>query len=180
MTLLTLHAEFTLPLAHAPDAQFVLTSDATIRWIGEPVAKVITGDLALRPRVRILADEQLTGAALDGVQTRLDLWLRTYVERLLGPTGDELSCERCFDLIDVGYKWLLGWALRHRLIVLMIAVSTFFGSIKLAGTVGGEFVAPEDRGQFKLTPATPWLDSSTSAALIRRSNLSSGPMAAPA
>jgi anti-sigma factor RsiW len=22
------------------------------------------------------------------------------VERMLGPTGDELSCERCFDLID--------------------------------------------------------------------------------
>src|SRR5271169_3639306 len=72
-------------LAHAPDAQFVLTSDATIRWIGEPVAKIIGGDVVLRPRVRILADEQLTGAALDAVQTRLDLWLRTYVERLLGP-----------------------------------------------------------------------------------------------
>ena len=72
-------------LAHAPDAQFVLTSDATIRWIGEPVAKIIAGDVVLRPRVRILADEQLTGAALEAVQTRLDLWLRTHVERLLGP-----------------------------------------------------------------------------------------------
>jgi ATP-dependent RNA helicase SUPV3L1/SUV3 len=72
-------------LAHAPDAQFVLTSDATIRWIGEPVAKVAAGDLALRPRVRILADEHLTGAPLEAVQTRLDLWLRTHVERLLGP-----------------------------------------------------------------------------------------------
>ncbi len=72
-------------LAHAPDAQFVLTSDATIRWIGEPVAKIIGGDVVLRPRVRILADEQLTGAALEAVQTRLDLWLRTHVERLLGP-----------------------------------------------------------------------------------------------
>ena len=72
-------------LAHAPDAQFVLTSDATIRWIGEPVAKVIAGDVVLRPRLRILADEQLTGAALEAVQNRLDLWLRTHVERLLGP-----------------------------------------------------------------------------------------------
>ena len=72
-------------LAHAPDAQFVLTSDATIRWIGEPVAKVIAGDIVLRPRLRILADEQLTGAALEAVQNRLDLWLRTHVERLLGP-----------------------------------------------------------------------------------------------
>jgi ATP-dependent RNA helicase SUPV3L1/SUV3 len=72
-------------LAHAPEAQFVLTSDATIRWIGDPVAKIIAGDVVLRPRVRILADEQLTGAALEAVQTRLDLWLRTHVERLLGP-----------------------------------------------------------------------------------------------
>jgi ATP-dependent RNA helicase SUPV3L1/SUV3 len=72
-------------LAHAPDAQFVLTSDATIRWLGEPVAKVIGGDVVLRPRLRVLADEQLTGAALEAVQNRLDLWLRTHVERLLGP-----------------------------------------------------------------------------------------------
>jgi ATP-dependent RNA helicase SUPV3L1/SUV3 len=72
-------------LAHAPDAQFVLTSDATIRWLGEPVAKVIGGDVVLRPRLRILADEQLTGGVLDAVQNRLDLWLRTHVERLLGP-----------------------------------------------------------------------------------------------
>jgi ATP-dependent RNA helicase SUPV3L1/SUV3 len=72
-------------LAHAPDSQFVLTSDATIRWIGEPVAKVLSGDVVLRPRVRILADEQLTGAALEAVQTRLDLWTRTHIERLLAP-----------------------------------------------------------------------------------------------
>jgi ATP-dependent RNA helicase SUPV3L1/SUV3 len=72
-------------LAHAPDSQFVLTSDATIRWIGEPVAKVLPGDAVLRPRVRILADEQLTGAALEAAQTRLDLWLRTHIERLLAP-----------------------------------------------------------------------------------------------
>jgi hydrophobe/amphiphile efflux-1 (HAE1) family protein len=62
---------------------------------------------------------------------------------------------RFFDLIDVGYKWLLSWALRNRLIVLAIALATFFGSIKLAGAVGGEFVAPEDRGQFSLTLEFP-------------------------
>ena len=72
-------------LAHAPDAQFVLTSDATIRWQGEPVAKIIAGDIVLRPRVKILADEHLTGTALEAVQTRLDLWTRTHIERLLGP-----------------------------------------------------------------------------------------------
>jgi len=72
-------------LAHAPDSQFVLTSDATIRWIGEPVAKILAGDTVLRPRVRILADEQLTGAPLEAAQIRLDLWTRTHIERLLAP-----------------------------------------------------------------------------------------------
>jgi len=31
------------------------------------------------------ADEQLTGAPREAVQTRLDLWLKTHIERLLGP-----------------------------------------------------------------------------------------------
>jgi len=35
--------------------------------------------------VRILADEQLNGAALEAVQTRIDLWTRTHIERLLAP-----------------------------------------------------------------------------------------------
>src|SRR5207247_5352558 len=30
-------------------------------------------------------DEQLTGASRDSVQIRLDLWLKTHIERLLGP-----------------------------------------------------------------------------------------------
>ncbi|HMF29259.1 MAG TPA: helicase-related protein, partial [Candidatus Cybelea sp.] len=64
-------------LAHAPDSQFVLASDGTIRWIGDAVAKLTAGDNLLRPRVRILADEQLTGAAHEAVQTRLDLWAHT-------------------------------------------------------------------------------------------------------
>ena len=49
-----------------------------------PVGKLIAGDDVLRPRVRIIADEQLTGASREAVQTRLDLWLKTHIERLLG------------------------------------------------------------------------------------------------
>src|SRR5215471_14841343 len=72
-------------IAHAPDSQFLLASDGTIRWIGEAVAKLAAGDNVLRPRVRILSDEHLSGAMLESVQTRLDLWTRTHVERLLSP-----------------------------------------------------------------------------------------------
>ena len=66
-------------------ANFVLASDGTLRWTGAPVGKLIAGDDVLRPRLRVIADEQLTGASRDAVQTRLDLWLKTHIERLLGP-----------------------------------------------------------------------------------------------
>ncbi len=56
-----------------------------------------------------------------------------------------------FDKIDAGYRWLLHWAVNHRLVVVAIAVAALYGSVKLAAAVGGEFMAPEDRGQFIMT-----------------------------
>jgi ATP-dependent RNA helicase SUPV3L1/SUV3 len=72
-------------LGQAPDEQFVLASDNHIRWTGDVVAVLIAGEETLRPRVRILADDQLTGAARDAVQARLDLWISAHVQKLLGP-----------------------------------------------------------------------------------------------
>jgi ATP-dependent RNA helicase SUPV3L1/SUV3 len=72
-------------LGAAPDEQFVLTSDGTIRWTGDAVARLSAADEALTPRVRIISDERLTGAPRDKVQARLDLWLKTHIEKLLGP-----------------------------------------------------------------------------------------------
>jgi ATP-dependent RNA helicase SUPV3L1/SUV3 len=72
-------------LSKAPDDQFVLASDGTLRWTGDAVAKLVAADNVLSPRIRIIADERLTGASRDAVQTRLDLWLKTHMERLLGP-----------------------------------------------------------------------------------------------
>ncbi|GKQ56089.1 helicase-related protein [Bradyrhizobium sp. Ce-3] len=72
-------------LGAAPDEQFVLTSDGTIRWTGDAVAKLVAADAALHPRLRIISDERLTGASREAVQTRLDLWLKTHIEKLLGP-----------------------------------------------------------------------------------------------
>jgi ATP-dependent RNA helicase SUPV3L1/SUV3 len=69
----------------APDEHFVLAGDGAIRWMGEAVGKLIAGDEVLRPRVRIVADEHLTGASRDAVQARLDLWVKTHLEKLLGP-----------------------------------------------------------------------------------------------
>ncbi len=80
-------------LAAAPDDQFVLASDGTIRWTGDAVAKLVAADEVLHPRVRIVADDRLAGAARDGVQARLDLWLKTHIEKLLGPLFELAKAE---------------------------------------------------------------------------------------
>ena len=72
-------------LSQAPNDQLVLAGDGAVRWHGELVGKLIAGDDTLRPRLRIIADEHLTGPARELVQTRLDLWLKTHIEKLLAP-----------------------------------------------------------------------------------------------
>ncbi|MFL5062810.1 MAG: helicase-related protein [Xanthobacteraceae bacterium] len=104
-------------LAHAADDQFVLASDGTIRWVGEPVGKLVAGDDMLAPRMRIIADEQLTGASREAVQSRLDLWLKAHIEKLLGPL---LTLSRAEDVTGiargVAFQLLesLGVIERHR------------------------------------------------------------------
>jgi ATP-dependent RNA helicase SUPV3L1/SUV3 len=68
----------------AVDDAFALANDGTIRWLGEPVGKIAAGATVLSPTVRLLADEQLTGAALDKVKQRLELWVAQHVKKLLG------------------------------------------------------------------------------------------------
>ena len=72
-------------LSQAADEQFVLASDGAMRWLGQPVGKLVAGEEVLKPRLRIIADEHLTGAPRDAVQARLDLWLKAHIEKLLGP-----------------------------------------------------------------------------------------------
>lgn len=72
-------------VSQAPEREFVLGSDGTLRWVGSAIGKLIPGEDVMRPRVRVIADEQLTGAPREAVQARLDLWLKTHIERLLGP-----------------------------------------------------------------------------------------------
>ncbi len=71
-------------VGNAVDDAFVLARDGAVRWLGEVVGTLIAGEHILRPRIRILADEQLSGAALELVQKRLDLWVETHVKSLLG------------------------------------------------------------------------------------------------
>jgi ATP-dependent RNA helicase SUPV3L1/SUV3 len=72
-------------LAEAPDEQFVLAADCTVRWTGAAVGRLTAGEEVLRPRVRIVADEHLSGAPREAVEARLDKWLKAHIEKLLGP-----------------------------------------------------------------------------------------------
>ncbi|MDP2296555.1 MAG: helicase-related protein [Pseudolabrys sp.] len=72
-------------LSQASNDHLVLASDGALRWTGDLVGKLIPGDDVLRPRLRILSDEHLTGPSKELVQTRLDLWLKSHIEKLLAP-----------------------------------------------------------------------------------------------
>ncbi|MBR0711883.1 helicase-related protein [Bradyrhizobium liaoningense] len=72
-------------LGNAPDDQFVLTSEGIIRWTGDAVARLSAAEDALHPRIRIISDERLTGGPREKVQARLELWVKTHIEKLLGP-----------------------------------------------------------------------------------------------
>lgn len=75
-------------LGKSENSDFVLTSEAVIRWRGEPVAKLVAGEEVLTPVVLLLADEHLTGPARDNVQARLDLWVKAQIDTLLKPLVD--------------------------------------------------------------------------------------------
>jgi ATP-dependent RNA helicase SUPV3L1/SUV3 len=72
-------------LVEAPDGQFVLAADGTLRWTGAAVGKLYAGEEVLRPRVRVIADEHLNGAPREAVEARLNAWVKSHIEKLLGP-----------------------------------------------------------------------------------------------
>ncbi|MBA5778691.1 helicase [Stappia sp. F7233] len=75
-------------LSRAPNEDFALSADGTIRWQGEPVGRLIAGETTLAPSILTLADETLTGPARDGVQERLATWVKAHVDALLKPLRD--------------------------------------------------------------------------------------------
>ncbi len=75
-------------LGASPNSDIVLGNDGTIRWLGEAVAKITKGDTVLRPRIIMLADEQLTGPSLDKSVARLERWVSNHVNTLLKPLSD--------------------------------------------------------------------------------------------
>ncbi|WP_421091092.1 helicase-related protein [Pseudochrobactrum sp. MP213Fo] len=74
--------------AAAANGDFALGSDGIMRWIGAPVATLVAGDSVLKPRAVLLADEQLTGASREKVQSRIERFVSHHIETVLKPLHD--------------------------------------------------------------------------------------------
>ncbi|MCX5514218.1 helicase [Kaistia algarum] len=78
-------------IGRAPNPELVLAADGTMRWLGAPVARIVSTEERLKPRLILLADDSLTGPSRERVQDRVDLWLKSHIETLLKPLFDLLS-----------------------------------------------------------------------------------------
>jgi ATP-dependent RNA helicase SUPV3L1/SUV3 len=70
------------------NGDIALGSDGTLRWIGAPIGTLVAGDEPLKPRLVLLADEQLTGPARDKVAARAERFVNFQIESLLKPLVD--------------------------------------------------------------------------------------------
>ena len=67
-----------------PDA-FKLTRKGAIEWRGEEIARLERSEDPLKPQVKLIADEHLTGPDQERVQKRLDEWMQAQIEERLKP-----------------------------------------------------------------------------------------------
>jgi ATP-dependent RNA helicase SUPV3L1/SUV3 len=67
------------------NSDIALGSDGILRWIGEPIGTLAATEDALRPRVILLADEQLTGPARDKVAARAERFVNFQIDTALKP-----------------------------------------------------------------------------------------------
>ena len=65
--------------------KFNIDADAIIHWNENPVAKLVADENILKPRVSLLADEYLTGAARDKVKEKITNWIHNYCIQTLQP-----------------------------------------------------------------------------------------------
>ncbi len=72
-------------LAAAADGAFGLTADHRLIWDGVPVARLMRGAVALRPRVHVLESEFLDGAGRERITSRLQAWLDGQIRADLAP-----------------------------------------------------------------------------------------------
>lgn len=72
----------------ASNNDLALDSRGLVRWLGEPVGRLTASENIMRPRVILLADEQLTGNARDHVAARIERFVNHHITTVLKPLDD--------------------------------------------------------------------------------------------
>jgi ATP-dependent RNA helicase SUPV3L1/SUV3 len=72
-------------VAAAPDPDIELNAGGDILWQRAEIARLVAGASVLKPRINLLADDQLTGPDRDAVQLRLENFLRRRIAAVLEP-----------------------------------------------------------------------------------------------
>ncbi|WP_336293905.1 hypothetical protein [Bartonella sp. CB169] len=70
------------------NGDLALSSDGIVRWIGQPVGKLVATEDFFKPEPIVLADTQLTGEARDNVVQRLQRFVAFHFETALKPLFD--------------------------------------------------------------------------------------------
>ncbi|RVJ58474.1 helicase [Sinorhizobium medicae] len=72
----------------AGNGDLALSSDGLVRWLGDPVARLTASDHVMRPRVILLADEQLQANAREHVLARIERFVNHHISTVLKPLDD--------------------------------------------------------------------------------------------
>ncbi|HXV31025.1 MAG TPA: helicase, partial [Sinorhizobium sp.] len=72
----------------AGNNDLALSSDGLVRWLGDPVARLAASDHVMRPRVILLADEQLQANAREHVVARIERFVNHHISTVLKPLDD--------------------------------------------------------------------------------------------
>ncbi|MET0746567.1 MAG: helicase-related protein, partial [Rhizobium sp.] len=72
----------------AGNGDLAIGADGSVRWLGDPVARLTGSDHIMRPRVILLADEQLTGHAREHVAARIERFVNHHISTVLKPLDD--------------------------------------------------------------------------------------------
>ncbi|MGH6805367.1 MAG: helicase-related protein, partial [Ensifer adhaerens] len=70
------------------NGDLALSSDGLVRWLGDPVARLAASDHVMRPRVILLADEQLQANAREHVVARIERFVNHHIGTVLKPLDD--------------------------------------------------------------------------------------------
>ena len=79
--------------ANAPNSDLALGSDGYLRWLGAPVAMLAASEDPLKPKLVLLADEQLSGTAREQVTARAERSVTYQVTTVLKPLLDLKAAE---------------------------------------------------------------------------------------